>query len=119
MPEELDLTTPVVESKTTDTFKVVSIMLNSEMGLAQTIPNGTPPPPGMVAITVKDNNGATKAFQYGGLLAQDMIKFINTGDFTTRSLHKRILEKLAANGDIVGTVTGTPDVPSGTPTGLE
>lgn len=115
MAEELDLTTPVVESKTTDIYSVVMIMMNSDEPI---ISGPLAQPPGMVQINIKDNNGLITSQSFSGTLAQDMIRFINTADFTTRSLEKRILEKLNAMGVLVGTVTGTPEVPSG-PTGLE
>jgi hypothetical protein len=119
MAESLDLTTPVVESKTTDIYAVVNLSMDSEMLAETPIPPGVPVP-GFVTIAIKDNNGVRTSKSYTGVLAQNMIKFINTGDFTVRSLHRRILEKLSADGVLVGSVVGTPDPPTaGSPTGLE
>ena len=41
--------------------------------------------------------------------ATAMIKQLNTANLTTKSMQKRILEKLSADGFLPGTVQGTPD----------
>lgn len=55
---------------------------------------------------------------YGGAMATQaekdeaikLMKMLNTANCSTKSMQKRILEKLAADGKIPsGTVTGTPD----------
>jgi hypothetical protein len=94
--EELVLTDPVVEpEKVKNKYKVVSLTMNHESQL--------------FGIQLKDNLGGMFAHQYVGQEAVDYIKFINTANFTTKSLHKRVLEKLAADGVLPGTVTGAPD----------
>jgi hypothetical protein len=106
--EELALTDPVTEpAKTKATYKVIQLVLNWEI---VAVPTETEP--GQVAIQLRDNLGGMFSHMYTGQAAQDYIKFINSANFTTKSLHKRILERLSADGVLPGTVTGTPDPPT-------
>jgi hypothetical protein len=100
--EELVLTDPVTETKTTDKFRVISILLDLEM-------QSMPGEPGTVAIVCRDNNDAIYSHRYTGTTAINMIKQLNTANLTIKSLHKRVLEKLSADGILPGTVTGEPD----------
>jgi hypothetical protein len=107
--EELVLTDPVViPEKVTDKYKVVSLTMNGDP--TNLSPGGEQ---GMVSIMLRDNLGGMFSHQYTGTTAMDYIKFINTGNFTTKSLNKRILERLSNEGVLPGTVTGTPDPPAG------
>jgi len=109
--EELVLTDPVVKpEEVTQTYKVVALILNHEI-VATPVPS-TPPAPGLVSIQLRDNLGAMFIHQYTGQTAQDYIKFVNTANFSTKSLHKRILERLSNEGVLPGTVTGAPDPPT-------
>ena len=109
--EELELTDPVTEpAKTTSTFHVVSLTLNHEAPAV--IPEPGQETTAMVNIGLKDNLGKPWSYQYTGQVALDYIKFINTANFTVKSLHKRILERLSTDGVLPGTVTGTPDPPA-------
>ena len=108
--EELELTDPVVEpEKVTTTFHVVSLLLNHEAPAM--MPTPEQPTTAIVKIDLKDNLGKPWSYSYTGQTALDYIKFINTANFTTKSLHKRILERLSNDGVLPGTVTGTPDPP--------
>jgi len=108
--EELVLTEPKVEpEKVTDKFRVVALTLNNDAPI--TIPGETVG--ATVKIDLKDNLGKGWSYQYNGQIALDYIKFINTANFTTKSLNKRILERLSNDGVLPGTVTGTPDPPAG------
>lgn len=108
--EELVLTDPVVKpEEVTSKYKVVSLTLNNDTSVP--VPGGQP---GLVTIQLRDNLGGVFNHQYTGQTAIDYIKFINTANFTTKSLHKRILERLSNDGVLPGTVTGTPDPPTGT-----
>jgi hypothetical protein len=111
--EELVLTDPVVKPEEVKShFKVVSLMLDHEAVVSFT-PPPAPPETGLVSITVKDNLGGKYTHQYTGNVAIDFIKYINTANFTTTSLHKRILQRLSNDGVLPGTVTGAPDPPTG------
>lgn len=100
--EELVLTDPVVVETTKSKFRVISLVLDTD---------GMPgmEPPAMLLINLRDNNNAPYSHTYVGQEAQDFIKFINTANFTTKSLNKRILEKLSNDGILPGTVTGAPE----------
>jgi hypothetical protein len=102
--EELVLTTPeVVPEKVTATYKVVTLTLNWEsLVVPETVA-------GLVAIGLRNEHSEAFNYVYTGQAAKDYIKFINTANFTTKSLHKRILEKLSTDGVLPGTVTGVPD----------
>jgi len=106
--EELVLTDPVTTppvntpSKTTTKYHVVAITLNMEA-------LGPAGEPGFVHIALKSDSGNLLTHFYEGPQAQTMIKTLNTANLTTKSLHKRVLEKLAADGVLPGTVNGTPD----------
>lgn len=103
--EELILTDPVViPEKVTSKYKVITLSMNIETIIPPSLE------PGLLQIHLKDNNGAMSTYIYTGKAATDYIKFINTANFTTKSLHKRILEKLSTDGFLPGTVTGAPDV---------
>jgi hypothetical protein len=108
MAEELTLTDPVVvPEKVTDKYHVTSLTMTTEL------PAATPPgiEPGMLAIQLRDNQGGTFSHSYTGAQAIDMIKWLNTGNFTTTSMHKKILNRLSTDGFLPGTVTGAPEPP--------
>lgn len=101
--EELTLTTPVTVPSTTK-YKVTRMMFDLE-GMAGM-------EPGRIEIALKDDHDRPVNASYMGQPALDFIKYINTANFTTVSLHKRVLNKLAADGKLpAGTVTGAPDPP--------
>jgi len=107
MAEELVLEDPEeIPAKTKNTYKVVSLNMNHEMVTPAS------PEPGLMVIQLVDNLGGYFTHQYTGKAAVDYIKYINTANFTTKSLHKRILEKLSNDGVLPGTVQGTPDPPA-------
>lgn len=111
--EELVLTTPEVKpEEVKNKYHVILLTMDHE-AIAGAPPPPAVPEPGLVRITLKDNLGGTLTHQYTGKTAIDFIKYINTANFTTNSLHKRILQRLTTDGIIVGTVSGTPDPPTG------
>ena len=58
---------------------------------------------------MRDNNDERSSYSYHGQEATNLIKFLNTANLTTKSMHKRILEKLSNDGKLPGTVQGAPD----------
>jgi hypothetical protein len=111
--EELTLTTPEVKpEEVKNKYHVVYFSMDHETA-ALVAPPPAPSTPGLVQIRLRDNLGGVLNHQYTGQVAIDFIKYINTANFTTSSLHKRILQRLTNDGVIVGTVTGTPDPPTG------
>lgn len=104
--EQLDLTNPVTTPPvTTANYRVQVLLLDWE-----TIQSAEGK--GLVRITVRDNNGVVSDYQYTGPEALDLMKWMNTANFTVNSMHKRILQKLSNDGFLPGTVTGTPDPPT-------
>ena len=61
-----------------------------------------------IHITLRDNVGWTISATYSGQEATDMMLILNTANLTNNSLHKRTLNKLIADGKLVGTISGTP-----------
>jgi hypothetical protein len=95
--EELVLTDPVVTQKTTAKYHVISFTMDMVTFN------------GFVGIILRDNNNEQLNFSYKGVEATTMIKQLNTANLSTKSMHKRILEKLSNDGLLPGTVTGVPD----------
>lgn len=113
MAEELILTDPVTKpAETTTKYRVMAINMDIEMMNFPTSNPPTPVPNGLIDIRLKDDIGKYLTHQYRGDEAINLMKVLNTANLTTKSMHKRILEKLSADGVIPGTVTGTPDPPT-------
>jgi hypothetical protein len=95
--EAVTLTTPEVTPATATTdYRVTYLLLEWERG-------------GLIVIHLRGTHGERKEVRYTGPEAVAMMRTLNTANLTTKSLHKRILEKLVADGKIAGTITGTPD----------
>jgi hypothetical protein len=106
MAEELELTDPPTTTvvTTVTNYHVVSILMDREAVV------GISTEPGLVAIQVKDNNEVRVHCQYVGAQAITLMKQFNTMNFSVNSMHKRVLQKLSADGLLPpGEVTGTPD----------
>jgi hypothetical protein len=63
-----------------------------------------------IYILVIGTDGRTLQFTYDGDVAATLMKQLNTLNLSTKSLHKRLLERLVADGFLSGTISGTPDV---------
>ena len=95
MAETLSLTTPEVKTTTTTYYRVVCLVLNWEQAY--------------ISIQVRGTNGERRDFTYEGTVATNMMVALNKLDLSVKSLQRRVLERLIADGKLVGTVTGTPD----------
>jgi len=63
-----------------------------------------------VFIWVRNPTGHTECFSYKDNMAVAMMRALNTANLSTKSLHRRILERLVEDGKLpAGTVTGSPD----------
>ena len=93
MSEQLDLAVPVVPASTLN-YRVTVLHLDW--------------PNGVIQITLVDNNGVAMNFSYTNAEATTLMTFLNTANLSVKSLHKRILEKLVADGKLTGTISGTP-----------
>lgn len=63
-----------------------------------------------ILMAARSNTGVIVEARYEGSVAATLISQLNTANLSTKSLQKRILEKMAADGFLaVGSVTGAPD----------
>lgn len=103
--EELILTSPVTDpAKTTTKYRVISVTLDLEA--PPQLPNLEI---GAVIIFLRSNLNEPLWHSYHGNIAVTMIKQLNTANLSTKSLHKRVLERLSTDGIISGIVNGAPD----------
>jgi hypothetical protein len=64
----------------------------------------------IVYIEVRANTGEITRKMYDGATAATMIQQLNKANLSVKSLERRILERLAADGVLAaGTISGTPD----------
>lgn len=96
MSETLVLTSAEVTPQivTTD-YRVVFLQLAFEHAL--------------IVIHVRGSNGERKDFRYEGQIAVDLMVALNKANLSLKSLQRRILERLSADGKLVGSVSGAPD----------
>lgn len=63
-----------------------------------------------VVVVLRGSNGENKEVVYGeddGSMA--MLRSLNKVDLSVKSLHRRIMERLLADGHLVGSISGAPD----------
>lgn len=103
--EELELADPiVVPEKVATTYKVVEMLTSRE------VVTPTTGEPGLVTIMLRDNLGTPVHCRYEGTEAIELIKWMNTANFSVNSMQKRVMQKLSADGQLPpGTVVGAPD----------
>jgi hypothetical protein len=115
--ENLTLTTPI----TTPEIVIPGVTKNAVVVASVVMDLYAPSPnpgdtAGFLNVILKDDSGAFNAYVYTGEIAATMIQTLNVADCSVKSMHKRILEKLVADGKIPpGTVEGAPS--GGNPTG--
>lgn len=63
----------------------------------------------IIHIDVISNVGTKRNKEYTGLDAKNKMLALNKANLSTKSLHKRIMEFLVADGVITGAITGVPD----------
>jgi hypothetical protein len=95
MAELLTLTTPEVTTITVTDWRVIGLSLQWEQAL--------------ILVQVRGSNGERREFRYEGAVATTMMTALNKADLPTKSLIRRILERLVADGKFAGAVAGTPD----------
>lgn len=105
MAEEYTLTTPeTVPAITNNAYRVTFLLFDWAVGEIQ--------------VRLEGENDERLITGYGGPQATQperdqaikMMRTLNTANLSTKSLHKRVLEQLKADGKIPGgSVTGTPD----------
>ena len=90
MAEQCDLTTPDQAQAGTAFYKVGSLTLDWENK--------------RIKIVLVGDKGLRKSFGYEGTTAETMMIALSI-----KSLQKRILERLLTDGNLSGTISGTPD----------
>lgn len=96
MAERFTLTTAeTIPEKRTTYYRVARVSLNWVAA--------------RIDVDVLGENGELRGFVYEGVVATNLMVALNTADLSVKSLHRRILERLAADGRLVGAVTGAPD----------
>ena len=103
MAEDLVLTTPVTRPSTT-TWRVTRLELDWGVGAH-------------IGIHLVGSDGSRRSVGYNDVddmgnntgVATGLMSALNTANLSVKSLHKRILERVAADfPDLDGSVTGTP-----------
>lgn len=54
-------------------------------------------------------SGQSHSFSYVGQEAATMMQALNKANLTIKSLHRRVMEKLLADGKLTGLIEGLPD----------
>lgn len=93
--EQINLTTPITKP-VINYYKVVRLELDWEIAKIEIHLKFTP-------------SGERIIFGYSGKEALNLMKTMNTKNFSTTSMQKTILQKLIADGKLVGTISGSPD----------
>ncbi len=94
--EQVDLDAPDQVQAGTSTYSVAQLTLDWEHG--------------RIAIRLVGGNGERREVVFGDAdNARAMMQALNKMDLSTKSLHRRIMEKLIADGHLVGSISGVPD----------
>jgi len=92
--EQIDLTTPITQPSITN-YRLNKLDLR---WLDQHI-----------RIELVADSGEVIEHSYDGDIARNLMIALNKMDLSVKSLQRRVMEKLIADGVIVGTISGTPD----------
>lgn len=98
MAELLTLNAPDQASPGTPDYRVVYL------GLTFDGPDGA-----FIHITLEGSTGLRRTFVYEGAVARTMMVALNKADLSAKSLQRRILERLIADGKLAGAVNGQPE----------
>lgn len=95
MAEKIDLTTPFKPDPSVATdLTITKVVLDWE---------------GELILITLSKNGVKKHESYKGSEATTLMALLNKANLATKSLHRRILERLIADGRLSGTISGAPD----------
>ena len=95
MAEQLDLASPAQSAPGTVIWKPILVHLNWEQKT--------------IKIGFRGDNGEYTSIGYEDTEAINLMIALNKADLSTKSLHRRIMEKVVADGKLSGTISGTPD----------
>ena len=94
--EQIDLTTPDQAIVGTFTYSIAQLVLDRQHG--------------RIVINLIGDNGQRKVVIFGDAEnARSMLRVLNTANLSNKSLYRRIMEELISNGNLAGTISGTPD----------
>ena len=93
--EQIDLTTPITKPAI-NYYKIDSVVLNYSGAI-------------ITIILIDPVTGEKPVFSYYGTTATNLMITLNKVDLSTKSLQKRIFERLITDGKIAGTISGVPD----------
>jgi hypothetical protein len=62
-----------------------------------------------IVVKLRADDGKRVAHNYLGLTALTLMRQLNKADLTLTSLHRRVINRLIADGIIGGVVSGVPD----------
>jgi hypothetical protein len=96
MAEQISLTTPEIKPQIATTFYRV-VVLRFDWRISE------------IGITLEGEHAELRSFGYEGDEAKQLMTALNKANLSTKSLHRRVIERLIADGKLVGTPTGTPD----------
>lgn len=91
--ETCSLTTPIIP-QTITTYDVADLRLSWL------------PVPYITVQLLGSDGKSSLTISYSGTVAANLLTILNTANLSTNSLHKRIINKLIADGHLAGTVTG-------------
>lgn len=93
MAEQLDLTAPIVATRTT--YTVLFLGLDWENA--------------GISIRLKGSDGVVLSMGYAGNEATVLMTALNSANLSVKSLYRRLLERLVTDGKLpAGTVSGSP-----------
>ena len=94
MPEKLTLAAPVVQTSLSE-VEVVFLLLNKFEK--------------KIEIRLQGNTKELLYFYYEGPVALNLMIALNKANLSLKSLERRIIEKLMADGKLAGAIVGAPD----------
>jgi hypothetical protein len=94
MAEIIRVTTPAVPEVNTD-YQVVYLELDWDHP--------------RIVVKLRADDGKRVAHNYLGLTALTLMRQLNVANLSVMSLHRRIINRLIADGIIGGVVSGVPD----------
>lgn len=95
MAEKLDFSTPELDAPGTLSWTPFLLHLNFE--------NAT------IKVAFRGDNGEYTSIGYTGTEATTLMLSLNKSNLSTKSLLKRIMERVVADGKLTGIISGTPD----------
>ena len=94
MPEKLTLAVPVAQTSLNE-VEVVFLLLNKFEK--------------KIEIRLQGNTKELLYFYYEGQIALNLMIALNKANLSLKSLERRIIEKLIADGKLAGAIVGVPD----------